>query len=273
LTFDFDAFSIWINGKQILPTPMSRGEYAKVGAKRVLSLLGERQILSTWFIPGHTIDTFPSLCATIHDGGHEIGHHGYMHEAPSALTRDEQGAVLDKGIACIRRLTGSSPVGYRSPFFDVSEHTCDLLIERGFKYDSSMMADDHYPYRVRKGDQITQNSAFIFGSETGLWEMPVSWSLDDFPHFEYMRNQYLQPGHAATSDVLENWLDDFRYMNRECEDGILVYTLHPEVVGRGHRMLFLERLLNGLTEMGAKFSRLDSALDRHCRRRAESTVG
>jgi peptidoglycan/xylan/chitin deacetylase (PgdA/CDA1 family) len=263
LTFDFDAFSVWIAGDETSATQLSRGEFAKVGAERVLALLQRRRIASTWFIPGHTIETYPALCARVRDEGHEIGHHGYMHEAASTLTRVAQAAVLDRGTECIFKLTGHPPAGYRAPFFDLSSDTCDLLLERGFRYDSSMMGHDHYPYRCRRGDIVTRDSALVFGHETDLWEMPVSWSLDDFPHFEYMRGKFLQPGHAAASNVLENWADDFKYMNRECDDGILLYTMHPDVIGRGHRMLFLERLLDKVAEMGAHFARLDEALDRH----------
>ena len=58
LTFDFDAVSGWISRGLTSPTPMSRGEFGLVGARRILALLAEYDIRATWFIPGHTIESF-----------------------------------------------------------------------------------------------------------------------------------------------------------------------------------------------------------------------
>lgn len=262
LTFDFDAVSPWINRGEATPTPLSRGEFGVVGAGRLLELLQSRDIRSTWFIPGHTIDTYPEACERVHRLGHEVGHHGYLHEPPATLTRADEASILDHGLDCIRRLTGAAPAGYRSPSWDLSADTVELLLERGFRYDSSLMGHDHRPYRCRTGDVVTTDGPMRFGQETDLWEMPISWSTDDHPHFEFVRRSgMLLQGLRRAEDVLENWLDDFRYMAREEERGVLTYTMHPQVVGRGHRMLMLERLIDGLTEMGARFARMDEALE------------
>jgi peptidoglycan-N-acetylglucosamine deacetylase len=82
LTFDFDALSLWIARGMTTPTPISQGEFGAVGAERILALLASHAIPATWFIPGHTIETYPALCTRIYAAGHEIGHHGYAHEAP-----------------------------------------------------------------------------------------------------------------------------------------------------------------------------------------------
>ncbi len=262
LTFDFDAVSPWINRGETTPTPLSRGEFGVVAASRLLQLLERLGIRSTWFIPGNTIDTYPEVCDRVHRAGHEVGHHGYLHEPPATLTRDQEADVLDRGIACIRRLTGSAPAGYRSPSWDLSPHTVELLLERGFRYDSSLMGHDHKPYRCRTGDAPTADGPMRFGPETELWEMPISWSTDDHPHFEFVRRPgALLQGLRRADDVLENWLDDFRYMAREEERGALTYTMHPQVIGRGHRMLMLERLVERLGELGATFARVDEALE------------
>ena len=262
LTFDFDAVSSWILRGDTTPTPISRGEFGAVGAERLLALHERRGIRSTWFVPGHTIQTYPEICARIHAAGHEIGHHGYLHEPPATLARAQEEAVLDRGIECIRGLTGGAPAGYRSPSWDLSPHTVELLLDRGFRYDSSMMAHDDRPYRCRVGDVVTGDGPMRFGRETELWEMPVSWSQDDYPYFEYTRRAgVLQPGLRRAGDVLENWLDDFRYMARETERGVLTYTMHPQVIGRGHRMLMLERFIDELSALGARFCRMEEALE------------
>ena len=150
----------------------------------------------------------------------------------------------------------------RGEFGVVGARRLLALLERGFRYDSSLMGQDDRPYRCRTGDVVTRDGPMRFGAETELWEMPISWSLDDHPQFEYVRRSgFLQPGLAWTGGVLENWLDDFRWMARETERGVLTYTMHPQVIGRGHRLLMLERLIAGLLELGARFVRMDEALD------------
>ena len=267
LTFDFDALSLWLARGMTSPTPISQGEFGVIGAERILALLASHAIPATWFIPGHTIETYPEVCARIHAAGHEIGHHGYAHEAPVRLTRAEEEAVLARGNEAIRRLTGASAAGYRSPAWDLSPHTVDLLLAHGFTYDSSMMANDYTPYRARHGDVIPLDQPAQFGESTNLIELPVSWTLDDFPHFEYLWTAtHLQEGLRRTDDVLANWLDDFRYLARTVEWGVLTFTFHPQVIGRGHRMLLLERLIEELKALGATFARMDTVAREYAQR-------
>jgi hypothetical protein len=123
-----------------------------------------------------------------------------------------------------------------------------------------MMGDDHTPYRVRQGDVVSADAPMQFGRETDLIEMPISWSLDDFPHFEFLRTPTsLMPGLMNAAGVLENWLNDFEYMRRTVDWGVLTYTCHPYVIGRGHRMLMLENLIEGLVAKGATFATMESA--------------
>jgi peptidoglycan-N-acetylglucosamine deacetylase len=254
ITFDLDAVSGWVARGMTTATPVSRGEFAVVGTRRILALLGRRGVPSTWFIPGHTIESFPSLCAEVRDAGHEIAHHGWSHVSPAMLSPGEEVRELDRGCEAIIRLTGRSPLGYRSPAWDLSPRSVELLLERGFIYDSSMMADDYAPYRARRGDQVPVDAPMVFGEETDLIEVPVSWSLDDYPVFEYLRMPNLVlPGLRSASDVLANWLDDFRYLRTRLDWGVITYTFHPSVIGRGHRMLALEHLLETLERDGANF--------------------
>ena len=188
LTFDFDAISGWIARGMTSPGPISRGEFGPhVGVPRILDLLGRYDIAASWFIPGHTLETYPEACRRIADAGHEIGHHGWTHRPPATLTRDQEEAELVRANEAIRKLTGRSARGYRSPSWDLSPHSVELLLKHGFVYDSSMMADDYVPYRVRRGDVIELEAPAVFGPATRLIEMPVSWTLDDYPHFEFIR--------------------------------------------------------------------------------------
>jgi len=260
LTFDFDALSLWLARGVTSPTPISQGEFGAIGAERILALLEKHGIQANWFTPGHTIETYPQLCARIHTSGHEIGHHGYAHEPPIRLTPEQEEQVLLRGNEAIRAVTGAPARGYRSPAWDLSPQSVELLLQQGFVYDSSMMGHDYLPYRARSGDSIPLDQPARFGERTALIEMPVSWSLDDFPHFEYLwSTTHLQQGLMRTDDVLANWLDDFGYMAQTTEWGVLTYTFHPQVIGRGHRMLMLERLIDALRDQGAEFTCMDAA--------------
>ena len=255
LTFDFDAMSGMIANGLTSPTPISRGEFGVIGVRRILALLAKFGIRATFFVPGVVIGTYPQACEAIVAAGHEIGHHGWSHVPPAKLSPDEEEAGLVRGSEAIRRVSGRGPRGYRSPAWDLSPATAGLLIRYGFLYESSMMGNDHHPYQVRMGDVIASDEPMRFGAESELIEMPISWSLDDFPHFEFFRTQ----GLMASSGVLHNWIDDFEYMRREEESGVLTYTCHPFVIGRGHRMLMLERLIQALTERGAVFATMEEA--------------
>ena len=262
LTFDFDVMSGWVARGMTTPTPISRGEFGIVGAKRILALLDKHGIRATWFVPGVIIETYPEVCRQVVDARHEIGHHGWTHVPPAALSREQEEDGLIRGNGAIERLCGRKARGYRSPAWDLSPNTIDLLLEQGFDYDSSMMGDDYTPYRARRGDVAELEKPFVFGEETRLVEMPISWSLDDYPHFEFVHaTDAVLQGLMATGGVLQNWLDDFTYLTRTLEWGVLTYTCHPFVIGRGHRMMMLERLILGLIEQGAIFLTMEQAVD------------
>jgi peptidoglycan/xylan/chitin deacetylase (PgdA/CDA1 family) len=245
LTFDFDAMSLWMGTfKVTTPTAMSRGEFgARVGVPRILDILERNDIKGTFYIPGHTVDTYPDLTKRIHDAGHEIGHHGYLHESPVFLEEKEERAVIDRGIESIERATGARPVGYRSPAWDLSDNSIPLLLEYGFEYDSSMMAQDFEPYRCRVGDVPNGDKAYEFGKEVDLVEFPVSWTLDDFPQMEFVLNPVL-PGLSEPDKAKRMWLGDLDWMVRNVPGGIFGMTFHPQVIGRGGRMQILEDMID-----------------------------
>jgi peptidoglycan-N-acetylglucosamine deacetylase len=243
------------------PTPISRGEFGVVASERILTLLRRHELPTTWFIPGHTIETYPKACAKVVEAGHEIGHHGWTHVPPANLSREAEEAGLVRGNEAIKRLSGQTARGYRSPSWDLSPNTIELLLKHGFLYESSMMGHDYLPYRARQGDIIELEKPAVLGSETKLVEMPISWTLDDYPHFEFVRTPTaILGGLKPASGVLENWYDDFDYMTRIMDWGIITYTCHPFVIGRGHRMLMLERLIEKLRARGAVFLTMEAAV-------------
>ena len=273
LTFDFDAVSGYIAQGQRSPTPISRGEFGLVGAERILALLERRGIPATWFIPGHTIETYPAMSARIAEAGHEIGHHGWTHMTPVTMSRDEEEAGLQRGTDAIVKLCGRKPRGYRSPAWDLSENTIELLVCPRLplreQHDGERL---HALFRAHGRCDRARGAHGQLGPETSLVEMPISWTLDDYPHFEYVRNkQYSMPGLMPAGGVLQNWVDDFDYMTRTMEWGVLTYTCHPFVIGRGHRMLMLERLIDALKGMGATFLTMEDAVSAWLERSGRST--
>ena len=268
LTFDFDAMSGFIARGMTSATPVSRGEFgADVAAPRVLELLKKYRIPSSWYIPGHTLETYPDRCQQVHEDGHEIGHHGWTHVPPALLTRQEEEEGLVRANEQIKKLTGRYARGYRSPAWDLSPHSVELLLKHGFIYDSSMMGNDFTPYRVRQGDLITLDQPAVFGKTTRLIEMPVSWTLDDHPHFEFIRTQeWILPGLMNANLVLDDWINDFHYMKKKLNWGVIIYTFHPYVIGRGGRMLILEKLIRKLKDNGVVFTTVEAAAAEYAKR-------
>jgi peptidoglycan-N-acetylglucosamine deacetylase len=269
LTFDFDTQSGFIARGMTTPTPLSRGEFGATAALRILDFLKTRAIKATWFIPGFTIESWPRECGAVVAGGHEVAHHSWAHIPPASQTREEEEADLVRANEAIARLTGRKARGYRSPSWDLSDHTIELLLAHGFQYDSSLMGADYLPYRVRRGDVAKLGEPFRFGEQTRLIEMPISWSLDDYPHFEFVRTPAtilasMQPARA----VMQSWRDEFHYMKRTVDWGVLTYTMHPYVIGRGYRMLALEDMVDKLVEDGAVFMTMEDAA-----REAEQRLG
>ena len=43
-----------------------------VGIPRLLKLFDKYNIKTTFFIPGHSLETFPDECAMVRDAGHEM---------------------------------------------------------------------------------------------------------------------------------------------------------------------------------------------------------
>lgn len=254
LTFDIDHTSASIAKQQTSPMALSRANFGVAGTRRILALLQRENIQSTWFAPGHTIESYPACMEAVLQGGHEVAAHGWTHRLPTQMDRETEERELIRSKEAIRRLVGSYPLGYRSPAWDMSEHTIELLIEQGFEYDSSLMGHDYLPYQARRPDSVPLEGRVVFGEDTPLVEMPVSWSLVDTTAFEHLRMPtFFYQGLMNISDVLENWLEDFRYLAANMPWGILTYTFHPQVIARGHRMVMLERLVTGLQENGAKF--------------------
>jgi peptidoglycan/xylan/chitin deacetylase (PgdA/CDA1 family) len=259
LTFDYDGMSNWIGSSGAKsPGMISRGEFGPIGLRRILALLDQRSIKSTFFVPGHTARAYPSTVQAIHAAGHEIGHHGWVHENPVTLSPEREREVMRKGLDALREVAGVTPVGYRSPGWDNSPATVPLLVEHGFEYESSLMGSDFEPYWCRVGDQFSPTEEFRWGQPVNLVELPVAWHLDDFIQFEFVATPTAILNAArSTTMSWEIWKAEFDYLYQRVGTGLMTVTMHPQVIGRGHRMVFLEQFIDYVAgHSGARFTRL-----------------
>lgn len=246
LTFDVDAMSAWIGTmKTKNPSALSRGEFTVLGTQRVLAFLKRKAIRASFYIPGHTALAFPDLVKMIRDEGHEIGHHGWVHENPAERDKAGQQELLEKGFDALYRAAGVRPVGYRSPAWDLSPDSLPLLRQNGIIYDSSLMGSDFLAYYPRIADTFGPDEPYQFGETIDMVELPAHWSLDDFVAFETVLG--LLQGFVPPREIERMWRDDFDFAAEECSGGIFTLTMHPQCIGRGSRLRMLERLVDHMS--------------------------
>lgn len=226
-TFDFDAEELWIGENPVnanRPGVLSQGTFgAKVGVPALLKLLDAHKLRATFFVPGRVAERHRDRVAEIVAAGHELGHHGYTHTSPSVLNREEEEAELVKGKKVLESF-GATVAGYRSPSWEFSEHTLSLLQAHDIRYSSNLL-DDIRPYRH---------------PGTSVVELPVHWMLDDAPHFWFANADWTKKI-ATTAEVRSIWEEEFHGI-REA-GGLAIYTMHPQIIGRPSRMMFLDEFI------------------------------
>ncbi|MCW5235591.1 polysaccharide deacetylase family protein [Verminephrobacter eiseniae] len=277
---DVDAVAGWLGsyGGEDSPDDISRGLFAgEVGAPRLLRLFERLGIRTTWFIPGHSIETFPSQMRAVAEAGHEIGIHGYSHENPIAMTAVQEEAVLDKCIDLVQALSGKRPTGYVAPWWEFSAVSNELLLKKGIKYDHSLMHNDFHPYYVRVGDSWTKidfgkpaaewMKPLRRGAESRLIEIPGNWYLDDLPPMMFIKKSPNSHGFVNPRDIEQLWRDQFDWVYRELDYAVFPITIHPDVSGRPQVLLMLERLFAHMSaHPGVRFVTLDEMADDFARR-------
>jgi len=240
LSFDIDGETTWANGNR----GMQNGEQylkslsiGKYGPKRcvenILELLEYHQIKATFFTPGWIVEHNPELIKKVYLKGHEIGHHGYLHERFYDKTYDEQVEIIEKSQEIFEKTIGKKATGFRTPSGDWAEKTPQLLVEKGFKYSSSMRGSD-FPYRT-----------IINGKLSDFIEIPTKWELDDYVQMAYN----LFPAEPIGQGRISGYKDVFSNFKWEF-DGYYHYGLsisfmfHPQVIGTPGRLLLLNDLID-----------------------------
>ena len=234
LSFDADNETISLRYGDPNVGHLSQMQYgARVGLDRILRLLDKHSIPATFFVPSVSLAITPGMADAIKKSGrHEFGVHGWIHEMNMTLPDSAERALLTKAIAELTKLTGTKPTGYRAPSWNFSPNTLSILRDMGFRYESSLMADDR-PY------ELLQN-----GQPTGMVEIPVEWILDDAPLFDPRGANYNSP-----RDVARVWMDEF---DKAYDEGTMfVLTMHPHVSGHRSRIVALELLIEHIRAKGA----------------------
>ncbi|MCP5074096.1 MAG: polysaccharide deacetylase [Rhodobacteraceae bacterium] len=209
--------------------PISMGRYGPtVAVPRILDTYARLGIKQSFFIPGWCLEQYPQTVEQILEGGHEIGHHGWIHEDPVATSGDQR-EFIEKALSAHRRICGSNPRGYRAPVYNVTQEVVDLLIEHNFLYDSSLMADD-IPYLMKT-------------SAGELLELPVHWGTDDWPPFaHYDEIGYMMPVRSPSAGLAGFW-EEFEAQYEA--GGFFMLIVHPFLTGRLARWRLVEKWLEG----------------------------
>jgi peptidoglycan/xylan/chitin deacetylase (PgdA/CDA1 family) len=277
---DVDAVAGWLGsyGGEDSPDDISRGMFAgEVGTPRLLELFRRHDLRTTWFIPGHSIETFPEQTRMVVEAGHEVGIHGYSHENPIAMTREQEEAVLRRCISLVEQVSGKRPTGYVAPWWEFSPVTNELLLANGIKYDHSLMHRDFEPYYVRVGDSWTKidysqpaetwMKPLVRGQETDLVEIPANWYLDDLPPMMFIKGAPNSHGFVSPRHLGEMWRDEFDWVYRENDYAVFTMTIHPDVSGRPQVLLMLERLIEHInSHEGVRWATFDEIADDFVRR-------
>ncbi len=236
LSIHVDAQTVWRALGMEKLVYISQGEYgARTAVWRVLDVLERRGITASFFIPGWTAENYPEIVRSASAAGHEIGHHSYSHTlADMGLGPDGQWdrAVeereFDRALRVLRDLSGQPIRGYVPPSGELSPHTVDILLTRGFLYQSQCSADD-IPYWW-----------YVGGKPCDLIEVPTHWSQDDAPHFLYtlIPQMGFIKGPDEVFGIWKREFDAFRHFGR-----CLVLQMHPQWIGRPSRIRMLDELL------------------------------
>jgi polysaccharide deacetylase family protein (PEP-CTERM system associated) len=130
--------------------------------RKVLRILNEYSVKSTFFVLGWIAERLPQMVKDIQRQGHEIASHGYAHQMIDELTpaRFRNDVVRAKSV--LEDITGEQIIGYRAPTFSITKETfwaLDILADEGFRYDSSIFPIHHdrygYPSWQREITQVT----------------------------------------------------------------------------------------------------------------------
>ncbi|WP_284975009.1 polysaccharide deacetylase [Arthrobacter sp. efr-133-TYG-104] len=239
-TFDVDAESCTIAHDPASTRRMSLMSHQSYGPKiavpRLLQILDRQDIKGTFFVPGFTADSYPDVVRRIADAGHEIAHHGYLHEPMQGIDAATEANYLDRGLEALARVAGVRPVGYRAPWWELNWQSPALLADRGFLYDSSLL-DGDAPYRMTVAEDDSRD----------IVEIPVDWALDDWEQYAFYPGVSGSGVIESPAKALEMWT--LEAQAHHAQGSCFVLTNHPFISGRPSRAVALEQLIERVKDL------------------------
>jgi allantoinase len=213
----------------------------RCGAYRVLDVLDEFKVKTSWFLNGAGVQAFPGLAKEILAAGHELASENWRHEYVTRQTDAVQKAELTKTIDSFQKNAGVRPVGYISSGERPNLYTMPLLAEHGYTYYMGTINEDlPYTLRTEKGDLVL----FSYGI----------WMTD---------HQMASSTRKDPRAILQWWKDQLDQLYEEGEQGrpgLMTMGLHPFIIGRPFRARVLREFLAYATaKKGVWFARGDEA--------------
>jgi peptidoglycan/xylan/chitin deacetylase (PgdA/CDA1 family) len=238
ITFDMDSDSILhLDHPQRASTMMSTASwlrYDRIAVPRIIKMYEKYDIRQTFFVPGWCAEQYPDAVKAMIDGGHEVAHHGYLHENPNSLSQRDEEYWFMRGIDALERISGSRPRGFRAPLYNFSKHTADLLVREGFRYDTSLMGDD-VPYVLETG-------------KGELIELPTDWSMDDWPQYTHNPDLHYQMPINSPDRAMDVYWAQFEAAWEF--GGLWVSVWHPFVSGRLSRLMRVDKMIQQMLDKG-----------------------
>ncbi|MDH4047949.1 MAG: polysaccharide deacetylase [Gammaproteobacteria bacterium] len=229
LSFDCDHECFELGGGGNAIGRLAWGEFGRrVGVPRILSVLARHSVPASFFVPAVCALIDPSEVPRIHDAGHEVGMHGWIHENNARLDAGTERDLMLRARDLLHGQLGTAPLGFRSANWDLSSKTIEIVRELGLEYDSSLMADESC-YEL-----------LLDGNPTGVVEVPVEWLRDDAVYLMFNRIPATRPW-TAPEDVFNIFRREFDAAYEE--RGLFQLVLHPFVIGYRSRIWILEQLI------------------------------
>lgn len=225
-----------------------------VAVPRLVRLFRDHRVPVSFFVPGWVIERYPRAVEGIVEAGHEVAHHGYLHEWPNRQSEAEERRALEQGIALIERVSGEKPRGYRAPYYGIGQRSLDLLIEAGFDYDSSLPADD-LPLLLDNG-------------RGSLVELPMPAAIDDYNQYVSSRSFDYLMRIASPRAAMEVFRAEFDAMWEF--GGLWVSVWHPAVSGRLSRAAAIRGLIEYMQGKGGVWFATHAQVAAHVRALAAS---
>ena len=105
----------------------------------------------TFFVLGWVAKHRAHVVREIAGAGHEVASHGFWHERVNTLSSERFREDVRAAKATLEDLLGAPVLGYRAPSFSITpgfEWAFDVLLEEGYRYDSSIFPINHDRYGI-----------------------------------------------------------------------------------------------------------------------------